>query len=225
MALPQQVVEQLSQETRRTPGWSFGVILFSGGILLIVLAVFAGLRYGYEPYLNGQISSLKAQVDQLGQSVTPAEEANLVTFYSQISNLQSLVKGHVYFSQFLAWLENHTEANIYYTNMTYTQNHQVTLAGIAKTPADVSEQVAIFEASRNITSLSLANVTYSQSPTGWIFNMILTLNPALLTWQSATTTPATATVPPSAALPAATSSATLPSSATSTAPAAATTTP
>ncbi len=221
MALPQQVVEQLSQETRRTPGWSFGVILFSGGILLIVLAIFAGLRYGYEPYLNGQIASLQKQVGQLGQSVTPAEEANLVTFYSQISNLQSLVKNHIYFSQFLTWLENHTEANIYFTNMTYAQNRQVTLAGIAKTPADISEQVAVFEASPDVTSVSLSNITYSQSPNGWLFNLVLTASPSLLTWQGATST-----VAAPAAVPAATtSSAALPATTTSTTPAATTTTP
>ncbi len=215
MALPQQVVEQLSQEgSRRTPGWSFGVMLFSGSILLIVLAIYAGLQYGYEPYLNAQISGLQKQVDQLGRSVSPVDEANLVTFYSQISNLQSLVKNHIFFSQLLSWLETNTETNVYFTNMTFTSNDQMTLAGVGKTSADVAEQVAVFEASPDISSLSLSNANYSPTLNAWIFNLIITMKPSVLLWSvsspaaststpsaSATTTAAAPMIPAGAAIP------------------------
>ena len=147
MALPQQVVEQLSHGSQRTPGWSSGIMLFSGSILLIIVLIYAGLQFGYEPYLNSQISLLQAQAQKVGQSVSPADEANLIRFYSQISNIQSLIKNHVFFSQFLTWLEQNTEANVYYTSMVFTAGNQITLVGVAKTSADVSEQVAAFEAS------------------------------------------------------------------------------
>ena len=83
MALPQQVVEQLNQGTRRTPGWSSGMLLFSGSVLVVVIVIYAGLQFGYTPYLNGQVSSLESQAQKLGQSVSVTDQANLVTFYSQ----------------------------------------------------------------------------------------------------------------------------------------------
>ena len=135
------------------------------------------MRFGYEPYLNAQLSSLEGQAQKVGQSVSPADEANLVTFYSQISNLESLIKNHVFFSQFLTWLEQNTEANVYYTSMSFTSGNQVTLVGIAKTSADVSEQVAVFEASPEVSSVSLSNVSSFSSANEWIFNAVLTMQP------------------------------------------------
>lgn len=211
MALPQQVVEQLSRGSQRTPGWSSGILLFSGSILFIVALVYAGLRFGYEPYLNAQISSLESQVQKAGQSVSPADEANLIRFYSQISNLQSLLKNHVFFSQFLTWLEQHTEANASYVSMAFTSGSQVTLAGSAKTSADVSQQVAAFEAAPEVGAVSLSNVAFSTAANEWLFNVVLTMKPSVFLWTSGaagvavppvsagtspTTTPAAATVAP-----------------------------
>jgi len=130
MALPQQVVEQLNQGTRRTPGWSSGMLLFSGSVLVVVIVIYAGLQFGYTPYLNGQVSSLESQAQKLGQSVSVTDQANLVTFYSRINHLQSLIQNHIFFSKFLTWFEQHTEANVYYTNMVFASNDQVALVGV-----------------------------------------------------------------------------------------------
>lgn len=200
MALPQQVVEQLSREgSPHTPGWSFGIMLFSGSLLLIVVLIYGGLRFGYEPYLTGQMNGLKGQVDNLGQSISPADEANIVTFYSQISNLQSLVKNHVIFSQFFDWLEKNTEANVYYNTMSFTSGNQAMLAGNAKTSADVPEQVAIFETSPEVSSVLLSNVSYSAAANDWTFNITLTLRPDLLHLVPGAAMPVVSSTAPAAA--------------------------
>lgn len=196
MALPQQVVEQLSHGSTRTPGWSSGILLFSGSIFLIVVLIYAGLRLGYEPYLNSQLSSLEAQAQKVGQSVSMTDEANLVKFYSQISNIQSLIENHVFFSQFLTWLEKDTEANIYYTSMVFTSGNQIVLVGVARTSADVSEQVAAFEASPAVSAISLSNVTFSPAVNEWIFSAVLTVRPSVFLWTSPTTSPSPAVVAP-----------------------------
>ena len=196
MALPQQVVEQLSHGTPKTPGWSSGILLFSGSIFLIIIFVYAGLRFGYEPYLNAQLSSLESQAQKLGQSVSPADEANLVTFYSQIANLQSLIANHVFFSQFLAWLGQNTEANVYYTNMIFSSGNQIALAGVAKTSADVLEQVAVFEASPNASAVSLSSVVFSPSLGGWVFDVVLTMKPSVFLWASGASAAVTSTTFP-----------------------------
>src|ERR1035441_315975 len=112
MPLPQQVINQLSREPSETPGWSGGILLFSGALLLIILAVYFGMIFAYEPYLNGEISSVQSQIATLGQTISPGDQANLIAFYSQIANLQSLLHNHVIFSQFLSWLEQNTEAHV-----------------------------------------------------------------------------------------------------------------
>ncbi len=203
MALPPQVVEQLSHGSERTPGWSSGILLFSGSILFIVIFIYAGLRFGYEPYLNGELSSLESQIQKVGQSVSPSDEANLITFYSQISNIQFLIKGHVFFSQFLTWLERNTEANVYYTSLVFASGNQITLNGAAKTSADISEQVAVFEAAPEVGAVSLSNVTFSPSLNNWTFGMVLTMRPAVFLWAPGASVSAPAVTSGAAAPPAA----------------------
>jgi hypothetical protein len=195
MALPQQVVEQLNRGTSRTPGWSSGILLFSGSILFIIIFIYAGLKFGYEPYLNAQLSSLESQAKKMGQSISVSDEQSLVTFYSQISNLRSLINNHTFFSEFLIWLGQNTEANIYYTSMAFSSGNQITLAGVAKTSSDVTQQVAAFEAAPEVSSVVLSNVTFSPSTNGWIFNAVLTMQPSVFLWAPGMSTPANAGAP------------------------------
>lgn len=226
MALPQQVVEQLnlSGQSRRTPGWSSGIILFSGSIFLIVVCIYAGLQFGYEPYLNGQISALENQVQKVGQSISPSDEATLITFYSQVSNIQSLLKSHVFFSRFLTWLEQNTEANVYYTNMTYLSGDQITLNGNAKTSADIPEQIAVFEAAPNVSAVSLSNISYSSAANNWNFIVGLTMKQSIFLWTPSGSSPSIITVPVSIGTSTASPSSTPISSAPTVAPGVATTT-
>jgi hypothetical protein len=182
MALPQQVVEQLNQGSERTPGWSSGIILFAGSILFIVVFIYAGLKFGYEKYLNNQNDALTAQAQTVGKQVSPADETNLVRFYSQVINLESLVKNHVYFSQFLTWIEQNTEANVYYGNISFAAGNQITLSAFAKTSADVSQQFSIFESSPEVSMASLSNVNFSPTANEWAFNVVLNMKPDVLLW-------------------------------------------
>jgi len=38
-----------------------GVMLFSFGVLFLVAAIYMGMKFGYEPYLNNQIAQAQDQ--------------------------------------------------------------------------------------------------------------------------------------------------------------------
>ncbi len=178
MALPQQVIDRLSKEPTGTPGWSFGLLLFSGGIFAISLLVYFGLTLGYEPYLGNQISALKNQIDTAAQAVSASDQARLVTFYSEISNVKTALANHVFVSHLLAWLEANTEANVSYSRFSFSSGNQVSLAGSAASEADVNQQVAIFQASPVVKSYSLSGVSFSSALNVWQFGVLLTVDPA-----------------------------------------------
>ncbi len=145
MALPQQVIEQFGREPAETQGWAFGLIFFSGGILFLIVMIYLGMTLGYEPYLQSQISKSQNQISNLNQSISVSDQSNLIHFYSQISNLKSLLQKHVLSSQLFDWLEKNTEANIYYQSFTMTSGYKVNITGYATTEADINQQVAIFD--------------------------------------------------------------------------------
>jgi hypothetical protein len=181
MPLPEKVIEQLGQERSQTQGWAFGALFFSGGILFLTVAIYFGLTLGYEPYLQSQLSHVKDQVNTLNQSVTTSDQAQLINFYSQISNLQSLLKKHTHATQLFSWLENNTEANVYYQSFALASGNQVTLGGVARSEADVNQQIAIFESSPDVSSVNVSNVSAPQLlGTTWNFNVVLVMNPSIL---------------------------------------------
>lgn len=194
MPLPQQVIEQLGREPTATPGWSSGILLFSGSILAIVLVTYLGLVFGYEPYLNAQIKTAEGQASQLGQSISASDQANLVAYYSEVANLHTLIGGHVFFSQVLTWLENNTEANVYYGNFKFTSGNQISFSAYGKTEADVNQQLEIFEGSPNVQAVSVGTIAFSPTVGMWEFDVTLTMQPSVFLWQSSTA--------PSAAAPA-----------------------
>ena len=180
MPLPQQVINQLTQEPSATPGWSSGVLVFCGGIFTVVIVIYLGMTFAYEPYLNGKLSNLQGQVRTLSQSVSSDDQTKLITFYSQISNLQSLLQHHVIFSQFLTWLENNTETGIYYTQFSFGSTGQITLTGDAPSEADINQQIAIFESSPQIQKVAVTNVGTSGTAGVSQFTLTILIDPSVV---------------------------------------------
>lgn len=175
MALPQQVLERLSREPPQTPGWSFGLLFFSGALLFIALLAYFGLTLGYEPYLTNQIDGITTQVNTVAKSISPQDETQLVAFYSEITNLRQALKNHVVLTPFFAWLEKNTEANVYYSSFSLSSGNRVAIQGYGATEADVNQQTAIFEAAPEVASANLSSVSLSPETGKWQFSMTLTM--------------------------------------------------
>ena len=180
MALPQQVIDRLSKEPPKTPGWSLGILTFSAGVFAIVLVVYFGLTLGYEPYLNSQVAQVNAKMDTLSKAISADDQTKFVSFYSQIVNVQAVLVNHVTFSQFFAWLEKNTEANIYFSHVGFTAPNQVSLTGFAKSEDDINQQLAIFEAAPDLKSAVISSAGFSAAGGLWQFSAILILNPTLI---------------------------------------------
>lgn len=181
MPLPQQVISQLSKDPETTPGWSSGVLIFSGVLLLVVIIIYFFLTIIYTPHLNANLNDVQNKIATTDQSIASGQEAQLVAFYSQAINLQALLANHVRFSQFLNWLSQNTQANVWYTAFSFSPGNQVTLTGSAKTEADISQQVALWEASPEIKKMAVSNVAVSGQTGLWSFSATLAMNAAIFT--------------------------------------------
>jgi hypothetical protein len=159
MALPQQVIDRLSNETRRTPKWSSGLLVFSIGIFLLMVAIYFMMTVGYEPYLNAQIAPLQQKMDAASKSISADQESAFLNFYSEVSNLQTLLKNHIAFTPFFAWLEKNTEANVYYSHIVFSSGTQASLTVDAKTQNDLDQQIAIFESAPEVTRVTVSGVS------------------------------------------------------------------
>lgn len=181
MALPDKVIEQLGRESSHTPGWSFGIISFAGGILFIVIFLYAGLTWGYKPYLDSQTQKVEDQINTLGQSLSPTDQANLVNFYSQVSNLRNILRNHAATSRVFSWIEQNTEQNVYFTSFGLTQGNQLALTVNARTENDMNQQIAMFEGSPQVQKVGVSGITTGNGTIFLTSNVTLTLDPSVFT--------------------------------------------
>jgi hypothetical protein len=181
MPLPEKVIEQLGREPSSTHGWAIGALLFSGGILFFAIAMYVGLAFGYEPYVQSQLTAEQNKVSALNQSIPGNDQSQLIGYYSQIANLQVLLQQHTAATKLFSWLEKNTEANIYFQSLSLTTGNQITLTGIGSTEADINQQVAIFENAPEVTLVNVSNVTAPQLlGNGWTFNIAIVMNSSVL---------------------------------------------
>jgi len=175
MALPEQLVERLSREPVQTPGWSGRLLMFSATVFFISIAVYVGILYGYKPYLEKQVADLDNQIKTYSQQIPPEEQTKLVSFYSQIANLQSILASHVISSQLFDWLEKNTVPTIYYSKLDLlSSSNQLNLSGYSKTVDDFSRQMILFQNDPLIERIAINSVTAGANNL-WQFDITLFL--------------------------------------------------
>ena len=174
-------MERLVHESVRTPGWSGRLMMFASTLFLISIFAYLGLAYGYRPYLSGQHDSLAAQAKTLSQQVQTQNQAQVVEFYSQLSNLRSILDKHMYASSLFGLLEKSVHPNVYFTHLSFNSaNNQVTLNGMAKTAQDIPAQIQIFQAQPGVSRVAFNNLSAAGTGGQWQFDVVLTLAPDVL---------------------------------------------
>ncbi len=195
MALPEQAVNRLGREAIQAPGWSGQILMFSVTVFFIGLAVYFGLVLGYKPYLEGQVAALDKQIETFNVQIPKDEQAKLVSFYSQVINLQNILANHPVPSKIMAWLERNTSKNIYYSKMTMTafpgtlNEVQMNISGFAKAPEDFSKQIVTFQTDPFVKRFIINNFSSPAGGTQWRFEVTLFMSGDVISQTATTTAP------------------------------------
>lgn len=119
MQPPKSILEEQLKKAEHLPiRLPWRIFSFSFIIFIALLAVYAGLEFGYKPFLNSRIKSLDQKIAALTQSINEEQQNNLINFYSQLVNLKDLINSHIITSNFLELLEKNTYPEIHYTGLT-----------------------------------------------------------------------------------------------------------
>lgn len=179
MPLPEKVIEQMGRRSVQAPGWSGQLLMFSATLLFISAALYVGLTYGYEPYLEGKVNDLNNQIQKFSQEIPLADQTKIISFYSQLTNLKSLLDNHVSVSPLFAWLEKNTGPTVYYTKFSLNMgSNQLQIGGTAKSVNDVVSEIKTLEKQEEVAKVVLAGVNISQ--TGWQFDAAVYFKPNFL---------------------------------------------
>lgn len=173
MALPEQAIQKMIREPAPSQGAYRELVMFSVALFAIALIIYVGLTFGYKPYLQAQVDALDKQVQSFNAAIPADQKSQLISAYSQLVNLQTLLVQHGSAASFLTWFEAHTHPNVYYTQFALNAlSGQLTLSGVGKSLGDVAEQLAIFERDPKVTRINFTNVSPGIGGI-WQFNLTL----------------------------------------------------
>ncbi|MBU1074741.1 hypothetical protein KJ705_01545 [Patescibacteria group bacterium] len=161
------------------------------GLAVIIIAVLVGLIYGYMMYreskIEGDIQVVVVEIESVEQELNnlgDIRESALV-LKKQIDSVSQLLNVHIYWSQFLEYLEKYTLPDVYYKNLAATKAGIVTLSASAVDLATLADQYLIFQnASDFVESVTIESAVSAQNTedneigSGAVdFNISLTINP------------------------------------------------
>ena len=107
MYSPQQNLPSYVKTQPREAGFPWRLLILTGVLLILMVLVYAGMSFGYHPYLQSQLSAVEDQLNGVSSSLQ-ADESDVFDVYSQLYNIQSLSKSHIYGSKIFTILEKGT---------------------------------------------------------------------------------------------------------------------
>ncbi len=160
--MPQYTQTALEEELRRAErlpvGWPWRLLLFSIIVFGATIAGYLGITLGYKPYLNSQIKTLDSKVANLTQTVGEEQQKNLVSLYSQLTNIQNLLNSHVAASKVFDLLEKNTQPQVYYLSLNFSlAGRDMQLDGSAPNYGVLAQQLEVFKQIPEIEKISLGD--------------------------------------------------------------------
>lgn len=158
--------------------------MFTSTLFFLAIFIYAGLVFGYKPFLRSQVNKLNDRIQSFGQQVSLEDQTKIVSFYSQLANVKTILGNHVFVSPVFRLLEKTTQGNVFFTKLALTvASRQMLLGGLAKSLNDATEQVQIFQNQPEVERVVLNNLGAGQGGR-WQFDITLTLTPGFFKQQS-----------------------------------------
>lgn len=160
-------------------GWPWRLFLFSIMLLLAVGLAYAGLVYGYQPYLTSKIEDVDKKTNELLAQVSIKDKEDFIKFYSQTTNLKDILENHVFSSKIFTLLEKRTSQKVYYTDFDFNlTERKLSLSGLAESYSVLGEQLASFDEEPMIEKYNLENSRTNENLVQ--FKIAVVLSPNLL---------------------------------------------
>ncbi len=182
MPLPEEVINRLSEDRPAAGGWSSGLLWFSGSLLVISLGLYAGITFVYKPYFESKLNTIADQLALASKDLTAEQATDLIGRYSQVAHVQSMLQQHVPLSQMFVWLSKNTAPNVYYSSFSFNSaNQAITIAVLARAQSDITQQLAIFEASPDVSNVTISGISLANSGGYWQTTMNLVVKSSAFT--------------------------------------------
>lgn len=140
----------------------------------IMVFIYLGMLFGYKPFLDSQIKKVDMEISSLSKEIGKEQLKELITFYSQLTNIQKLFDSRVLASNVFDFLEETTHQNVYFTLMNLsTQKREVRLEGLSPSYRVLAEQLELFRKNPQVGQVFLRSSNLEEGSINFMINLIL----------------------------------------------------
>ncbi len=126
-------------------GWPWKIFLTMATACSLVIAGYLGLRLGYQPRLEGQIAQVEQDIKDLAKDLPLEAQQKFLKFYSQVVNVDILLKTHGGLTKLFEFLEKNTNTHVVYDDVRFDAGRrEFSLDGVADSYQILAEQLQAF---------------------------------------------------------------------------------
>ncbi|MEK7553465.1 MAG: hypothetical protein AAB504_02160 [Patescibacteria group bacterium] len=165
----------------QTP-WRVLILTFT--VFIFTVLIYFGMVFGYGPYLKSKTRSLDQKISVLNQSVDETQQKQIITFFSQMTNIQSLLSKHKTFSQVFDFIERSTYPQINYSDFKFSAAEmEIKIEGTAPSYNDLIKELALYKQSPEVKTTQLENSSAQEQSKEVRFSVKLILDPQFIKQQ------------------------------------------
>jgi hypothetical protein len=132
------------------------MLVISLVIFGLTVLIWAGISFGYIPFLSSQLKQVNADFESLSKRISPDQQKSLTDFYSQLYNIQNLQASHKYPAKIFDFLEKNTYPMVNITNFQVNlEGGDIRFSGIAVDYQTLVNQLAVLKSDPNVNSVVL----------------------------------------------------------------------
>ncbi len=137
--------------------------------LLTTAVLFLGLKFGYLPFLNSQLENTDKKIEDLTASINEQDAQKIFTFYSQLFNINDLLRSRYSSANLLNIIEANTLKNLYFTSFNFNlEEKQIAIEGIAPSYEALSQEMEILKKAKEIKNIKLESARTLEEKGGGI---------------------------------------------------------
>ncbi len=156
------------------------VLILTLVIFIFSVLIYFGMIFGYKPYLKSQTRNLEQKISVLNQSIDETQQKQIVTFFSQMVNIQSLLSGHKYFSSIFDFIEKNTHQKITYSDLKFNVSEMdIKIEGTAPSYDLLVNQLAVYNQAPEVKKVSLDSSSAQEGSNEVRFSVRLILDQSI----------------------------------------------
>ncbi|KKS82684.1 MAG: hypothetical protein UV58_C0007G0035 [Candidatus Wolfebacteria bacterium GW2011_GWC1_43_10] len=177
------VTPRSHKEEVSSVGFPWRIFVIALVVFGLTLVLWAGMSFGYTPYIKSEIKKVEAELDTLSTTFDESQQKDFISFYSQLYNIRNLSATHTYPSKIFDFIESSIYPTVRLSNLQVNlASGETRIEGIAVDYETLANQISALKNNTSVESVSLDTSRKAEAKDGGgtFFSLKIILNKKFL---------------------------------------------